>query len=429
MPLRREHLRAVVRALVVYGLDISVRGNGTTDPPPGSYTYDEGTVVTIRAIPGAGSVFDHWELDGAYAGTSSTINVTMTAYHAVVAVFVAATYSVTIRAGEGGTTDPAPGTYGPYSYGYSLTVRAIPNAGYRFESWLVDGVTYTVNPLTVTVTKDLSITASFSPVPKSTVVGTVLDAETNEPIVGASVSLDTTSTSTGSDGKYSLTVDAGVYKFTVKAGGYQDYIETVDLTSGGTFTKDVRLSKVPQSIIQGRVTDSAGNPIPQATVTADGHSAVTDVNGNFVLTVPPKTYTVTVVKSGWRTESASVDVSTAGTYTLNFTLTPSQSTIQGTVTDIETGQPIQGATITIDAYSATSNADGSFTLTVPPATYTVTVKKEGYVDWKQTLDVSTPGNYILNVQLTKVKPTINWTLIGVGVVLIMVAYAFTRRKG
>jgi uncharacterized membrane protein len=241
--------------------------------------------------------------------------------------------------------------------------------------------------------------------------------------------LDTTSTSTGSDGKYSLTVDAGVYRFTVKAGGYQDYIETVDLTSGGTFTKDVRLSKVPQSIIQGRVTDSAGNPIPQATVTADGYSAVTDVNGNFVLTVPPKTYTVTVVKSGWRTESASVDASTAGTYTLNFTLTPSQSTIQGTVTDIETGQPIQGATITIDAYSATSNADGSFTLTVPPATYTVTVKKEGYVDWKQTLDVSTPGNYILNVQLTKVKPTINWALIGVGVVLIMVAYAFTRRKG
>ena len=429
MPLRREHLSAVVKALVTYGLDISVRGNGTTDPAPGSYTYAEGTTVTVTATPFTGNVFDHWELDGAFAGTSTTINVTMTAYHAVVAVFAAATYSVVIRAGDGGTTDPTPGTYGPYSYGYSLTVRAIPNAGYRFESWLVDGVTYTVNPLTTTVTKDLSITAAFSPVPKSTVSGSVLDAETNAPIVGASVSLDATVTSTGSDGKYSLTVDAAVYKLTVRAGGYQDYVETVDLTAGGTFTKDVRLSKVPQSTIQGAVRDAAGNPIPQATVTANGYSAVTDVNGNFVLTVSPRAYTVTVTKSGWKTESTTVDATTAGTYTLSFTLSPSQSTIQGTVSDIETGKPIEGASITVDAYSATSDANGSFTLTVAPASYTVTVKKEGYADWKQTLDASTPGTYILNVQLTKVKPAVNWTLIGFGVIIIVVgAYTFTRKR-
>lgn len=428
--LRRMHLALVTKRLVEYGLDISVRGNGTTDPPPGSYTYAEGTVVTVRAIPAVGNVFDHWELDGVFAGTSPTINVTMTAYHAVVAVFTVATYTVTVRVGAGGTTNPSPGSYSGYHYGDSFSVTAVPSSGYRFESWLVDGITYTINPLTVTVTKDLTITATFSPVPSSTLSGTVLDAEANAPIVGATVSLDTVvSATTGSDGGYSLTVSAGVYVLRVKAAGYQDYVETVDLSAGGTFTKDVRLFKAPQSVIQGSVKDAYGNPIPQATVTADGYTCTTDADGNFVLTVPPKVYVVTVSKSGWRTASQTVDASTAGTYPVSFTLTPAQSTIQGTVTDAATGEPIADAKITVNAFSTTSNSNGSFVLTVPPAVYEMTVEKEGYVTWKQTVDVSTPAPYIINVSLTKVAPSISpWLVVG----LIGVAVAFlyvARRKG
>jgi hypothetical protein len=407
MPLRREHLSVVVKALVTYGLDISVRGNGTTDPAPGSYTYTEGTTVTVTAIPVAGSAFDHWELDGVFAGTSITTNVTMTTYHALVAVFATATYSVTVRAGEGGTTNPVPGTYGPYSYGYLLTVTAVPSSGYKFESWLVDGTTYYDNPLVVTVTKALTLTATFSTIPKSTLSGVVSNVETNVPIMGASVTLDSASSSSGSDGKYSLTVNAGVYKLTVKAGGYQDYAETVDLSKGGTFLKDVKLSKTPQSIIQGVVMNNAGNPVVQATVTANGYSAATDANGNFTLTVAPREYVVSVAKAGWRVESKSIDASTAGTYSLNFTLTPSQSTIQGVVTD-EANLPIAEVTIAADAYSTTSDANGNFTLTLPPASYTLIAKKEGYKDWSQTVDATTPATYVINITL--IKKTTSFTV-------------------
>ncbi len=426
MPLRRKHLSAIVKALVAYGLDISVRGNGTTDPPPGSYTYEEGTVVTVTATPATGNVFDHWELDGVYAGTSPTINVTMTAYHAVVAVFAVAKYSVTVRAGEGGTTNPAPGTYGPYDYGYSFTVTAVPSAGYRFECWLVDGVVNYANPLTVNVSKELSLTATFSPIPKSTLTGTVLDAETASPIAGASIVLDGVSTVSGSDGKYSLTVDGAVYTLTVKAGGYQDHVETVDLSAGGTYTKDVKLTKTPQSTIQGTVRDPAGNPIPQATVSVNGYSTVTDSNGSFVLTVAPRAYTVTVTKTGWRTESLTVDASTAGTYSLTFVLSPAESTIQGTVTDFETGKPIAEAQITVDAYSTKSASDGSFSLTVTPAVYTVTVKKEGYMDWSQTLDATTPGVYVISVQMKKLAQKVNWGLIAL-IAIGFTALAFAKR--
>jgi len=430
MPLRREHLSVVVKALVTYGLDISVRGNGTTDPVPGSYTYAEGTTVTVTATPAAGSVFDHWELDGAFAGTSTTINVTMTAYHAIVAVFAVATYTVTIKAGVGGSTSPVPGSYGPYSYGASLTVTATPSSGYRFESWLVDGITYYANPLTLTVNTDLSLTATFSAIPTSTLSGTVSNAETNVPIAGATITLDGNVASTGSDGKFSLTVNAGVYTLTVKVGGYQDYLETVDLSKGGTVTKDVKLSKTPQSIIQGTVKDSAGNPISLATVTSNGYSATTDGSGNFTLTVPPKAYTVTVSKSGWRTESLSIDASTAGTYALSFTLTLAESTVQGTITDAKTGLPIADATVTINTYSTTSDTNGNYVLTVTPAAYTLTVTKEGYETWSQTLDTTTPATYIINITLTKkAAPAVEpkWILLGITIIGLAV-FLITKPK-
>ena len=47
-----------------YTLEVDVEGQGTTDPEPGTYMYDEGTEVTVEATPYEGWEFDHWEVDG-----------------------------------------------------------------------------------------------------------------------------------------------------------------------------------------------------------------------------------------------------------------------------------------------------------------------------------------------------------------------------
>ena len=52
----------------------------------------------------------------------------------------------------GGTTDPAVGTY--TIYGDSVIVTATACAGYTFNCWLLDGVPYTDNPITVTMDSD-----------------------------------------------------------------------------------------------------------------------------------------------------------------------------------------------------------------------------------------------------------------------------------
>jgi hypothetical protein len=70
-----------------YLLTISSSAGGTTNPAPGSYWYDRGVSVQVTATPSSGYVFDHWELDGQVAGTSTSITVTVDKPHNLVAVF------------------------------------------------------------------------------------------------------------------------------------------------------------------------------------------------------------------------------------------------------------------------------------------------------------------------------------------------------
>ncbi|MBA7493300.1 hypothetical protein ES702_03858 [subsurface metagenome] len=69
-----------------YTLSIGVSGSGSTDPPAGSYTVDEGTVITVTAYPTAGWQFDHWILNGA-RHDQNPINVTVTADSTLTAYF------------------------------------------------------------------------------------------------------------------------------------------------------------------------------------------------------------------------------------------------------------------------------------------------------------------------------------------------------
>lgn len=66
---------------------------------------------------------------------------------------------LTISSNAGGTTNPVPGSYF-YDLGTQVTVKAIPNSGYQFDSWSGD-VTGTSNPITINMDNDKSITATF----------------------------------------------------------------------------------------------------------------------------------------------------------------------------------------------------------------------------------------------------------------------------
>lgn len=70
---------------VEYDLTINNNGQGSTNPSEGTYTYEEGTVVTVEATPADGWNFVDWT--GDTTGTDSTIDITMDTDKSITAVF------------------------------------------------------------------------------------------------------------------------------------------------------------------------------------------------------------------------------------------------------------------------------------------------------------------------------------------------------
>jgi hypothetical protein len=71
------------------------------------------------------------------------------------------TYNLTITATSGGTTAPAPGTYG-YSSGSYVDVNAIPDVSYSFDHWELDGSNVgSADPYSVLMNGDHTLRAVF----------------------------------------------------------------------------------------------------------------------------------------------------------------------------------------------------------------------------------------------------------------------------
>ncbi|NIS82051.1 MAG: hypothetical protein GTO14_18010, partial [Anaerolineales bacterium] len=58
---------------------------------------------------------------------------------------------------------------------------------------------------------------------------------------------------------------------------------------------------------------------------------------------------------------------------------PPYGWIEGTVTDADTGLPIEGATVSVDGYSDVTDPSGFYSVEVYPGTYSVTAEMTGYV--------------------------------------------------
>lgn len=143
---------------------IETNGSITVNPNPNSTsnntgTYDDGTVVTLTAIPDSGYQFDGWSDDA--TGTTNPLNVTMNADKTVTAIFSLIQRTLTINATNGSvTTNPNP-VNGTYDDGTVITLTATPDSGYGFVNWSGDA-NGTTNVTTVTINSDLTIDANFS---------------------------------------------------------------------------------------------------------------------------------------------------------------------------------------------------------------------------------------------------------------------------
>jgi hypothetical protein len=128
---------------------------GNISPTEG--TYDIGESVFILANPATGYRFDHWE--GNATGTSPFMQLVMDGDMGVTAYFTRQyTLSVSCAPPGSGTVNISGGTY---DAGTQVTLVAKPAKDYMFDGWGGDA-SGSSSPLTVTMTSNKAIVASFS---------------------------------------------------------------------------------------------------------------------------------------------------------------------------------------------------------------------------------------------------------------------------
>jgi hypothetical protein len=116
--------------------------------------------VIISAAASNGYAFTSW--GGDLTGSATPQTVTVTGNMSVSAVFTLIPYTVTLNQGTGGTITVSPSKTS-YTYGEIVSVSATADSGYAFSSWGGD-LSGTTNPQTFTISKNMSISATFSPI-------------------------------------------------------------------------------------------------------------------------------------------------------------------------------------------------------------------------------------------------------------------------
>lgn len=231
-----------------------------------------------------------------------------------------------------------------------------------------------------------------------TVGGAVMDASTNQSLSGATAALvsnPSLAALTNGSGSFSIAnIPAGSQQITFTLNGYATTTATVSVTAGAIINiGNVPLSAAPNSgIIQGTVTDASnGSPLSGVLITVTGSStwtATTAANGTFkIINITPGNVTITASKSSYTLVTGASTVTAGDTmiFSPSLTVTPPPALtggLQGTVVDLATGLPLQGATVSVTgpkSYTGSTDSAGNFLFsTIDTGSYSVTVSLTGY---------------------------------------------------
>ncbi len=149
-----------------YELTVNVEGEGEVEITPDQKKYEEGTEVTLTAVPDDGWSFVEWT--GDHEDTSEEINITMDSDKTLTAHFeeegTVVRYELTIDSTEGGEViEPGEGTF-DYTEGKTVELEAVADDDYAFQEWtgnLENVDDSKSSKTTITMENDYTISAVF----------------------------------------------------------------------------------------------------------------------------------------------------------------------------------------------------------------------------------------------------------------------------
>ena len=198
------------------------------------------------------------------------------------------------------------------------------------------------------------------------------------PVQGAEIGINSQTLTTGSEGVATIDLEDGNYGYTVKAEGYDDDTGNVEV-SGAAKNVDVLLTVTPTTLytVTFQVNDDAG-PVQGAEISINSQTLTTDADGLATIDLEDGHYVYTVTANGYDDNTGNVEVSGAAkTVDILLTVTPPPAnTVTFRVSD-ETG-PVEGAEISINSQTLTTDAEGVATIDLEDGNYDYTVTANGY---------------------------------------------------
>jgi hypothetical protein len=223
-------------------LTVNTVGSGSVAKNPDQGTYAFGTVVTLTAVPSAGWSFGAWS--GAATGSTNPVTITLDSNKVVTATFTQNQYTLTVNTVGSGSVTKNP-NQATYTFGTVVTLTAVPASNWAFSAWS-GAVTSSANPVTITISGNSIVTATF--------------LNTCQSITGVDFSFSPTAPRVGQSVNFTATVTGGTVPITYTWNfGHGADVVTTTATVGHSFPLTTTLRTYPVMLTTA---NACSNPAP-----------------------------------------------------------------------------------------------------------------------------------------------------------------------
>lgn len=216
----------------------------------------------------------------------------------------------------------------------------------------------------------------------------------------ANVMMDNRATTTNLQGVASLSARNGNYPYTIEKLGYDEY--------SGSVVVDGRDKEVYPELefkvwtITVIVKDKENQLIPNVIVKVNNGEYLTNQHGEAEIPLVNGEYPVTIEKTGYDTLQGEIKVNNQNadvTFEMDFFL----YNVEFNISQVNQGNPAEGATIKIEGQPGVLNVNGSgqATIKLKSGNYSYTVQKKGYDDLTGSFNVEGQDTFIQRTLVLK----------------------------
>lgn len=249
------------------------------------------------------------------------------------------------------------------------------------------------------------------------------NGNTSDRVSGAVVTANGQSVTTGSTGEYSFTLPPGTYVAKVTKSGYTSNQVTRTVTAGTTIWGSMEINPVSNNgTLTGIIYEggSSSNRVSGAVVKVNGQQVTTGSTGVYTFSLPPGTYTATVTKSGYSSNSVTRTVTASATIWGSMEINPisNPGTVKGVIyQNGNTSDRVAGVTVKVQgtSQSMVTGTDGVYSFNLNPGTWTITAEKTGYQNASVTRTVSSGTTIWGSMELKPGTPMADTTPPQVGI--------------